>query len=295
MLLRRHRRCSTGPAIAAGSEVSTKGCPLFHFSSRELRLGLSSGSSLRSYRFPGRWMTEPELDRLRKDVKSITLARLGALPTYGVFLPGRDAWRNRIVTCLYARDRTPIAFSTVVSYPLALDGRVHDVFQLGLVVANSRSAERTIIPLYSYPLAYILALRGFREYWIAQTSMIPNLIGFVTDTFVDVFPHYRHRRPPAPRVRDIARLLVSEHGDEFGAGPDSRFNEETFAVSRCYDGAAEPLRKSWDDVAKHRDPRCNELCRRTLDYNRGDDLLLIGRVNLAMLLRRTIGQFVRRR
>ena len=210
-------------------------------------------------------MTEPELDRLRKDVKSITLARLGALPTYGVFLPGRDAWRNRIVTCLYARDRTPIAFSTVVSYPLALDGRVHDVFQLGLVVANSRSAERTIIPLYSYPLAYILALRGFREYWIAQTSMIPNLIGFVTDTF------------------------------EFGAGPDSRFNEETFAVSRCYDGAAEPLRKSWDDVAKHRDPRCNELCRRTLDYNRGDDLLLIGRVNLAMLLRRTIGQFVRRR
>jgi hypothetical protein len=179
--------------------------------------------------------------------------------------------------------------------PLALDGRVHDVFQLGLVVANSRSAERTIIPLYSYPLAYILALRGFREYWIAQTSMIPNLIGFVTDTFVDVFPHYRHRRPPAPRVRDIARLLVSEHGDEFGAGPDSRFNEETFAVSRCYDGAAELLRKSWDDVAKHRDPRCNELCRRALDYSRGDDLLLIGRVNLAMLLRRTVGQIVRRR
>jgi hypothetical protein len=240
-------------------------------------------------------MTEPELDRLREDVRSITLARLGALPAYGVFLPGRDAWRNRIVTCLYARDRTPTAFSTVVSYPLALGGRVHDVYQLGLVVANNRSAERTIVPLYSYPLAYILALRGFREYWIAQTSMIPNLIGFVTDTFVDIFPNYHRRRPPAPRVRDIARLLVCEHADEFGAGPDSRLNEETFAVSRCYDGAAELLRKSWDDVAKHRDPRCNELCRRTLDYNRGDDLLLIGRVNLAMLLRRTVGRVVKHR
>jgi len=119
--------------------------------------------------------------------------------------------------------------------------------------------------------------------------MIPNLIGFVTDTFVDVFPHYRHRRPPAPRVREIARLLVSGHGEEFGAGPDSRFNDETFAVSRCYDGPAELLRKSWEEVAKHRDPRCNELCRRTLDYTRGDDLLLIGRVNLAMLLRRVLG------
>ncbi len=156
-------------------------------------------------------MTESALDRLREDVKSITVARLGALPAYGVLLPGREAWRNRIVTCLYARDRTPFAFSTVVPYTLALDGRVHSVFQLGLVVANGRSAQRTIGPLYSYPLAYILALRGFRQYWIAQASMIPNLIGFVTDTFVDVFPHYRHRRPPARTVRDIARLLVSEH------------------------------------------------------------------------------------
>jgi len=295
MLLRRQGRCSARPALAAGPEVSSRGYPLLHFSSRELRLRLSSGHSLRCCRFPGRWMTESELDRLRDHVKSITVARLGALPAYGVFLPGREAWRNRIVTCLYARDHTPVAFSTVVSYTLALDGRVHNVFQLGLVVASGRSAQRTIGPLYSYPLAYILALRGFRQYWIAQTSMIPNLIGFVADTFVDVFPHYRHRRPPARGVRDIARLLVSEHGEEFGTEPESRFNEETFAVSHCYDGAAGLLRKSWDDVAKHRDPRCNELCRRSLDYDRGDDLLLIGRVNLAMLLRRTVGKIVRHR
>jgi len=240
-------------------------------------------------------MKERDLDRLRDEVKAVAVARLGTLPSYGVFLPGRDAWRNRVVTCLYAPDRSPVAFSTVVSYTLALDSRVHHVFQLGLVIASGRSAQRTIEPLYSYPLAYMLALRGFRQYWVAQASMIPYLIGFVADTFVDVFPHYRHRRPPARTVRDIARLLVSGHGDEFGAGSESRFNEETFAVSHCYDGAAELLRKSWDDVAKHRDPRCNELCRRALDYDRGDDLLLIGRVNLAMLLRRTVGKLIRRR
>jgi len=237
-------------------------------------------------------MKEQELDRLREDVASIAAARLGALPGYGLFLPGREAWSNRIVTCLYHRDRTPVAFSTIVHYPLALDGRVHHVYQLGLVVARSVSSQPIIGPIYSYPLAYILALRGFRQYWIAQTAMVPKLIGIVADTFVDVFPHYRRRRPPPSGALDIARLLVYEHGDEFGAGPESRLNEETFAVSRCYDGPAEPLRKSWDDVAKHRDPRCNELCRRTLDYGRGDDLLLLGRVNLSMLLRRTVGRIL---
>lgn len=268
---------------------------MFHFSSRELRLSLSSGRSLRSYRFPGRWMKERELDRLREDVKSITIARLGALPSYGLFLPGREAWSNRIVTCLYARDRTPVAFSTIVFYALAFEGRVHHVFQLGLVVNSGRSAQRTISTVYSYPLAYMLALRGFRQYWIAQVSMIPHLIGFVADTFVDVFPHYRYRRAPTRTVRDIARLLVSEHGYEFGTEPESRLDEATFVVSHGYDGAAELLRKSWDDVAKHRDRRCNELCRRALDYERGDDLMLVGRVNLAMLLRRTVGQIIRRR
>lgn len=233
-------------------------------------------------------MAEPVLRRLRGDIESVTVARLGALPSYGIFLPGREAWSTRVVTCLYDRDHRPVAFSTLVYFGLVLDGRIHPVYQLGLVVASGRSPQRTIIPLYSYPLAYVLALRGFRQFWVAQASMIPNLIGFVAETFVDVYPHYRHHRAPPRLVRSIAQLLVSAHGDEFGAGPESRFDPSTFAVSRCYDGPAELLRKSWEEVTKHRDPRCNELCRRALDYDRGDDLLLIGRVNLAMLLRRTV-------
>lgn len=214
------------------------------------------------------------LKRLRADMEFVTLARLGALPSYGLFLPGREPWRNRIITCLYDRNRTPVAFSTLVYFPLALDGRVHHLFQLGLVVASGRSPQRTIIPLYSYPLAYILALRGFRQYWVAQVSMVPKLIGIVADTFVDVYPHYRHRRTPPRLVLSLARLLVTQHGDEFGAGPDSRLNEATFAVSRCYDGPAELLRKSWAEVAKHRDSRCNELCRRYAEL--GYHALLLG-------------------
>jgi len=295
MLLRRRGRCEVSPTPAAGSEVLSRGHTLFHVSHRELRLRLPSGLSLRTYRYPGRWMKERDLDQLREDVKSIAIARLGTLPLYGLFLPGRAAWSNRIVTCLYTGDRTPVAFSTVISYTLALAGRVHHVFQLGLVVARGGLAQPVIDPIYSYPLAYILALRGFRQYWIAQASMVPKLIGIAADTFVDVFPHYRCRRPPASGVRDIARLLVSEHSKEFGAGPESRFDEQTFVISRSYEGGSGLLHKSWDEVAKYRDPRCNELCRRLLDYDRGDDLLLVGRVNLALLLRRTVGQILRRR
>jgi hypothetical protein len=170
-------------------------------------------------------------------------------------------------------------------YRVATESRVHPVYQLGLVVADRRWPRRIVGPAYFYPLAWLLALRGFRQYWVASASMIPNLIGSFADGFVDVFPHYRVRRPPSPAALAIARRLVRDHGDEFGVGPDSRFDESTFAVSDCYPDTAEPLHKTWDEVAKHPDPRCNQMCRRALDYGRGDDLLQVGRVNLALLLR----------
>ncbi|HTW92071.1 MAG TPA: hypothetical protein VMH22_10225 [bacterium] len=268
---------------------------LLRFSPREFGVGLSSGRRLRCFRFPGRWMAGSELDRLREDVRAVALARLGTVPEYGVFLPGRAPWCNRVVTCLYDRDGRAIAFSTVMAYALPVDGRVHQVFQLGLVVSDGRSRQSTIGSVYFWPLAYILALRGFRQYWVASATMIPNIVGIFADAFVDVFPHYRRRRRPSPAVLAIARLLVSRHGAEFAAGPESRFDEETFAVSDGYIAAAAPLHKTWDQVAKHADPRCNELCRRVLDYQRGDDLLQIGRVNLGLLLRRTIGGVEKRR
>ena len=235
-------------------------------------------------------MSDYELDDIRSDIAAVTMARLGALPGYGIYLPRRTPYRNRIITLVHAPDRSPVAFSTVMYYSVAVEGRVYPVFQLGLVVAARRSPRRFVGPAYFYPLAWLLALRGFRQYWVASASMIPNLVGVFADGFVDVFPHYRVGRPPSPIARAIARRLVQDHGDEFGAGPDSRLDESTFAVSNCYVGPAAPLRKTWDEVAKHPDPRCNELCRRTLDYQRGDDLLQIGRVNLALLLRYTFAR-----
>ena len=212
------------------------------------------------------------------------------LPGYGVYLPSRAPYRNRIITLVHAPDRSPVAFSTVMFYSVAVESRVHPVFQLGLVVADGRSPRRIVGPVYFHPLAWLLALRGFRQYWVASASMIPNLVGIFADGFVDVFPHYRVRRPASPAARAIARRLVEDHGDEFGAGPDSRLDESTFAVSNCYADPAAPLRKTWDEVTKHPDPRCNELCRRALDYQRGDDLLQVGRVDLALLLRSTLSR-----
>lgn len=235
-------------------------------------------------------MSGPELDRLRSDLIAVTRARIGALPSYRIYLPRRAPYRNRIITLVHASDGSPVAFSTIMYYPVPAESRVHPVYQLGLVVADRRSPRRVVGPAYFYPLAWLLALRGFRQYWVASASMIPDLIGVFADGFVDVFPHYRVRRPPSPVARAIARRLVEDHGDEFGAGPDSRLDESTFAVSDCYVGPAAPLRKAWNEVKKHPDPRCNELCRRALDYKRGDDLLQVGRVNLALLLRYTLGQ-----
>ena len=52
-------------------------------------------------------------------------------------------------------------------------------------------------------------------------------------------------------------------------------------ITNAYTGGSDNLKKSFDMAARHRDDRYNDFCREALDYERGDDVLQIGQINLA--------------
>ena len=90
-----------------------------------------------TYHFPGRWMRDDELSRLRGDLERIALERLGDLPGYGVILPGREPYENRIISLLYREGMDDSqAFSAMARCPVRIDGSTKEVINLGLVVAG---------------------------------------------------------------------------------------------------------------------------------------------------------------
>ncbi len=73
---------------------------------------------------------------------------------------------------------------------------------------------------------------------------------------------------------------MARHRHVFGVGPAAGFDEERFVITDSYTGGSDHLKKPFADATPHRQAVFNEACRRGLDYERGNDFLQIGQVNL---------------
>ncbi|MDA9249842.1 hypothetical protein N8140_01975 [Octadecabacter sp.] len=54
-------------------------------------------------------------------------------------------------------------------------------------------------------------------------------------------------------------------------------------ITNAYTGGSDDLKKTWDTAPKHRDAVFNDFCQAVLDYDRGDDVLQLGRIDLPAL------------
>jgi hypothetical protein len=103
----------------------------------------------------------------------------------------------------------------------------------------------------------------------------------VCETFSDVFPAPQASSRASFAHLQLARGIMRRHRAVFGVGEDAGFDEARFVITDAYTGGSDALKKTFDVAPKHRDEQYNAFCARELDYARGDDLLQIGRIDLA--------------
>jgi hypothetical protein len=135
--------------------------------------------------------------------------------------------------------------------------------------------------LYGLTALVLFARDGLRQKWISNVTQVPSVVGMVSQTFSDVFPS------PHPDARQsfahlqLARGIMSRHRAVFGVGAEAGFDEARFVITNAYTGGSDALKKTFEAAPKHRDEQYNAFCARELDYARGDDVLQIGRIDLA--------------
>lgn len=250
----------------------------------ELDVTFNSSSEIRTRIVdrPGEWMTPGDLARLVEDVRVVARSSLpdGDL-TYGVL--GGDPARlsQTVMTLLYDR-RTgkPIAFNALAWLPVALRGRAVNVLHLGLVMIDPNQRSRGLSWILYGLTCFALFLRGgMRPLWISSVTQVPSVYGIVTESFADVYPGRDNAKPTFDHVL-LARQIMARHRQAFGVGPEAGFDEARFVLTNSYTGGSDDLKKRFEDAPKHRDDAFNDRLRRELDYDRGDDFLQIGQVNM---------------
>jgi len=249
----------------------------------DLSLRTHSGLVTRIVERPGRSLPQAELDELLTQLRTVAGKTLpvGSL-TYGIFSGERERLARAVVT-LVSDEATgdPIAFNALSVMDVELDGAPVEVIHLGLVMIDPDVQGRGLSwVLYGLTTLVLFARGGLRQRWISNVTQVPSVFGMVSETFSDVFPRPQVAARCSFAHLQLARGIMRQHRAAFGVGVDAGFDEQRFIITAAYTGGSDALKKSYDVAPKHRDEQYNAFCARELDYDRGDDILQIGRIDL---------------
>ncbi|MFB9224569.1 hypothetical protein [Paracoccus cavernae] len=253
-------------------------------STLDARLRVGADLETRIIERPGCWMKEAELQALSKDLRRVAEATLPreAL-SYGVFAADRSRMSDSIITLVYRRkDRHPIAFNALAVMDVPLNGQIQQVVHLGLVLVNPEARSKGLSwVLYGLTCLVIFLRNQLRPFWISNVTQVPAVVGLVSEGFSGVYPAPDGPQSPRFDQLQLARAIMEEHRHVFGVGKDAGFDEPHFIITNAYTGGSDGLKKTYAEAAKHRDEKYNTFCEQSLDYDRGDDFLQLGQMDLA--------------
>ena len=251
-----------------------------------MNLSLRSGPGLQVQIIerPGLWMEADDLRALSEKLKSVaekTLPREGL--TYGVFSADAQRMSDSIVTLVAKKDGTPIAFNALAVMNIDIEPRPIDVLHLGLVMVDPEERSKNLSwVLYGLTCFLIFLRRQMRPIWVSNVTQVPAVVGMVSTLFSDVWPQPGDGRRTLNHLL-IGRRIMANHRHVFGVGEEAGFDEDRFVITNAYTGGSDGLKKSFEDAAKHRDAVFNDFCKEQLDYERGDDVIQLGQINLSAI------------
>lgn len=254
----------------------------------DLKIESDPSVDVRIVERPGLNLNARDCDALVGDLRVVVERCLGGVGLdYGVFTGEQGPLDRSVVTVIYRKGTDePIAFSVLAILPVSLRSRSEDVLHLGIAMVDPGVRGHGLSwALYGLTVMRMFVRRQLRPIWVSSVSQVPAVVGQVDAGFSNVFPSIDVRRRPSLEHLAIAHQLMRHHRDAFGVGQDASFDEERFVIRNAYTGGSDHLKKSFDDAPKHRDDAYNQLCRRELDYDRGDDFLQIGQYDMSVVRR----------
>lgn len=235
---------------------------------------------------PGLQLDQDQCQILIQDLTTIASKTVKDGPLdYGVFSEASGAMDRTIITVLYdAKTGTPIAFNAMPVIELEIHGEPFDVIHLGLVMVDpeARSGGLSAV-LYGFACAMLLIRNQFRPIWVSSVTQVPAVVGLVSELYSRTFPSPNDDASCSFRQLQLARAIMAEHRSVFGVGDEAGFDESRFVITNAYTGGSDHLKKTFEEAPKHRNEAFNQMCQEGLNYDRGDDFLQIGRLDMAAL------------
>jgi hypothetical protein len=249
----------------------------------KMSMRVGRGLTLRIVERPGLSLAPDACASLCADLRQVASSVLPAKELeYGVLGGERERLDNTVVTLVTdRRSRKPVAFNALALMDVTIAGRRTEILHLGLVMVDPNLRGKGLSDLlYGLTCVLLFLQRQGRPVFISNVTQVPAVFGMVAETFDRVFPVPGRENDPTFLHASLARQVMAHHRHVFGVGQEAEFDADRSVIKNSYTGGSDNLKKTFAEAPKHRKAIYNELCARELDYERGDDFLQIGQLNM---------------
>ena len=227
--------------------------------------------------YPGKHLSDERLAELTAELREVADSCFDEGPSYQVLTGARKEFDRAVITV--ARDKKGKLLGFVSALVLPVE-EVGSVLHLGLTCVHPRARGLKLTHKLTTKmiLTYLLKESPLSETWITNCACVLSSLGNVALYFEDLYPSPFVSTPTMTHL-NIAREVDRRFRAPIAINESATFNINTFV----FEGSVGGTVFEKDDKDKrfhHRNKELTQYYRDLLNFERGDEVLQIGKVSL---------------
>ena len=225
---------------------------------------------------PGLSFGASELRNFHHELCDVARTCLDELPDYQCLTGQREEFSRLVIAV--ARDPQGKMLGFCSAYLLDTGDDI-PLLHLGLtcVLPEARGLQLTHKLTLKVVVSHLLRHSWVKPVWISNVACVLSSLGNVGLHFEDVYPS-PFLKSPSPQHRYLARLINQRYRWELLIDEQARFDEFKFVFEGSVKGTAFE-KESGDKRFFHRQGWVNQFYQNLLDFERGDEVLQIGKIS----------------
>lgn len=240
--------------------------------------------------YPGLSMTEQDSLSLVQELRKVAGTCFDEVPFYQVLSGSKKELDRAIIATVRDSQNELIGFCSALNLQVE---NVGQVFHTGLtcVSPKTRGLRLTHKLTSKLLLKFLLKESLFKDTWITNCACVLSSIGNIAKYFEDIYPSPLGINVPTMTHINIAKAIDSQYRKQLAINETAVFNMSTFVFEGSVDGTV--FEKSPEDKRfHHREKVLTNFYLNLLNFERGDEVLQVGRVSLMTFPKYLFKQFI---
>jgi len=222
-------------------------------------------------------MSQDDLQKFHFELLNVAKTCLDEIPNYQCLSGRKEEFDRLIISVVRNESGKMLGFCS--SYILD-GGALGNILHLGLtcVSPEARGLKFTHTLTSKVVQHFLFKYSLFKSSWVTNVACVLSSLGNVSMYFDDVYPSPAVKAPCSEQMK-VASLINLKYRNELYVPRKAKFNKDTFVFEESVLGNMFQ-KEAFDKRYLHRNNELNDYFRNLMNFERGDEILQVGKVSL---------------